>query len=177
MILRTASTDQELVEACLDGDEAAWAELIQKYQRLIYSTARMLCPEPADTADVFQQVCFELYQRLSQLRDAQNLPKWLITVARRKSVDVVRRWSRTTELAEDEFCRDPEVEVLQRHYDLERALEQLPDRSRELLALLYFSEEPLSYLEIAERLGMPVSSIGPTRARSLQKLRKLMESR
>ena len=147
MILRTASTDQELVEACLDGDEAAWAELIQKYQRL------------------------------SQLRDAQNLPKWLITVARRKSVDVVRRWSRTTELAEDEFCRDPEVEVLQRHYDLERALEQLPDRSRELLALLYFSEEPLSYLEIAERLGMPVSSIGPTRARSLQKLRKLMESR
>ncbi len=177
MILRTASTDQELVEACLDGDEGAWGELIRKYQRLIFSTARMLCPEPADAADVFQQVCLELYQRLPQLRDAQSLPKWLITVTRRKSVDVVRRWPRTTELAEDEFHSDREVEALQRHHELEQALDQLPDRSRQLLVYLYFSEEPLSYAETAKRLGIPVSSIGPTRARSLQKLRKLMESR
>ena len=177
MILRTASTDQELVEACLDGDEASWAELIRKYQRLIYSTARVLCPEPADTADVFQQVCLELYQRLPQLRDAQSLPKWLITVTRRKSVDVVRRWSKTAELAEEDFHCDPEIEALQRHRELEQSLEQLPERSRQLLVHLYFSEEPLSYTEIAERLGIPVSSIGPTRARSLQKLRRLMESR
>src|SRR5438132_5945858 len=71
----------------------------------------MLCPEPADAADVFQQVCLELYQRLPQLRDAQSLPKWLITVTRRKSVDVVRRWPRTTELAEDEFHSDQKLKL------------------------------------------------------------------
>src|SRR5947199_10268942 len=119
MLLRTAGRDQDLVDACIDGDEASWAELIRKYQRLIYSAARVLCPEPADSADVFQQVCLELYQRLPQLRDAQSLPKWLITVTRRKSVDVVRRWSRTTELGDDEFHSDPEVEALQRNHELE----------------------------------------------------------
>ena len=80
-------------------------------------------------------------------------------------------------MAEDEFHSDREVEALQRHHELEQALDQLPDRSRQLLVYLYFSEEPLSYAETAKRLGIPVSSIGPTRARSLQKLRKLMESR
>lgn len=176
MLLRTAGGDQDLVEACIDGDEASWAELIRKYQRLIYSTARVLCPEPADTADVFQQVCLELYRRLLHLRDVQSLPKWLIKVTRAKSVDMLRRRPRTTELAEDEIPCDPQIETLERHHELEQALEQLPERSRRLLTHLYFSEEPLSYAEIAQRLGIPVSSIGPTRARSLQKLRRLMQS-
>src|SRR6266705_681682 len=145
MILRTASTDQELVEACLDGDEGAWGELIRKYQRLIFSTARMLCPEPADAADVFQQVCLELYQRLPQVRDVQSLPKWLITVTRRRSVDLLRGRPGTAEIDEDQLPCNSQIDALERHCDLDRALEQLPERYKRLLVHLYFSEQPSSY--------------------------------
>src|SRR5438093_10502891 len=120
MLLRTARRDQDLVEACIDGDEASWAELIRKYQRLIYSTARVLCPEPAHTADVFQQLCLELYRRLLHLRDVQSPPKWLIKFTRAKSVDLLRRRTRTTELAEDEIPCDPQIETLERHHELEQ---------------------------------------------------------
>jgi len=176
MLLRTAASDRDLVRDCLNGDEAAWAELIRNYQRLIYSVARVLCPEPEDTADVFQLVCIELYQRLPQLRDGQSLPKWLITVTRNKSVDLIRRRPRTTECDPDEVSCDSKTRTIERQQDLERALEQMPDRCRQLLMHLYFSEEPSSYAEVSDRLGIPIASIGPTRARCLQKLRKLMES-
>jgi RNA polymerase sigma factor (sigma-70 family) len=174
--VRTAQNDEELVKDCLDGDEAAWAELIRKHQRLIYSVARVLCPEPSDTADVFQQVCLDLYQRLPQIRDIQCLPKWLVTVTRRRSVDLLRRKPKTTELEADQLSCDSQIETLQRHRDLECALAQLPDRCRRLLVQLYFSEEPSTYVEVTKHLGIPASSIGPTRARCLQKLRALMES-
>jgi RNA polymerase sigma factor (sigma-70 family) len=166
------------VKDCIEGDESAWAELIRNYQRLIYSVARTLCPESEDAADVFQQVCLELYQRLPQLRDVQTLPKWLITVTRRKCLDLLRKKPRsTTELQEDQSSCEAHIEDLPRRRDLERALEQLPERYKGLLVQLYFSERPSSYAEIGERLGIPVSSIGPMRARGLQKLRALMESR
>jgi len=177
MLVRSSvRNDEELIRDCLDGDQEAWAELIRNYQRLIYSVSRVLCPEPADAADVFQQVCLELYQGLPRIRDIQSLPKWLATVTRRRSIDAVRRRPQAAEFDEDKLSCDSQIETLQRHCDLERALQQLPDRCRQLLVLLYFSEEPSSYAEVTERLGMPVSSIGPTRARCLQKLRALMES-
>src|SRR5437762_5526976 len=77
--------DRELIESCLAGDEMAWNDLIDKYHRLIYSVAHTLSQTSEDTADVFQQVCLELYQRLSELHDTEALPAWLITVTRRQA--------------------------------------------------------------------------------------------
>src|SRR3954462_9292563 len=77
--------DRELVDRCLGGDEWAWAQLIARYQRLIFSIARTLCPDPDDSADVFQYTCLDLYKGLSELRDIQALPAWLITVTRRRA--------------------------------------------------------------------------------------------
>src|SRR5438105_2106291 len=77
--------DNELIGRCLDGDQAAWRELVQKYQRLVYSVARTVCPQTEDVPDVFQQVWMELYQQLSALRHIEALPAWLITVTKRKA--------------------------------------------------------------------------------------------
>jgi RNA polymerase sigma factor (sigma-70 family) len=176
MLLGAVRTDEDLIRDCLNGDEAAWAELIRTYQRLIYSVARVLCPEPADAADVFQQVCLELYQGLPYIRDIQSLPKWVVTVTRRRSIDMLRRTLKTLDFDENQLVCDSEIETLQRQRDLERAIEQLPDRCRRLLVQLYFSETPSTYEDVQRHLGIPVSSIGPTRARCLQKLRALLES-
>src|SRR6266487_4563335 len=81
-------SDTDLVRQCLTGDQGAWSELIDRYQRLIYSVARTLSQSSEDAADVFQQVCLELYQRLPELRDAETLPAWLMTVTRRQAAAV-----------------------------------------------------------------------------------------
>src|SRR5205814_10703682 len=85
-----ASSDRELIASCLQGEQLAWTELIARYQRLIYSVARGLCPQPEDCADVFQRVCMELYQSLGRIRNDQTLPAWLITVTKRCSYGVLR---------------------------------------------------------------------------------------
>ena len=77
--------DNDLIERCLSGDQNAWEELVRRYQRLIYSVARSFCIQQDDVSDVFQQVWMELYQHLSDLRNVEALPAWLVTVTRRRA--------------------------------------------------------------------------------------------
>jgi RNA polymerase sigma factor (sigma-70 family) len=167
-------TDDDLIEDCLRGDQSAWQDLVHRYQRLVYSIAHAYRLQPDDASDVFQQVWVELYQRLSSIRDIRALPAWLATVTRRKSLTLVRS-SRGTEPIDEDY---PEISrriaAVENEHALERALDQLPDRSRRLVELLYLTPEEPSYAAIAAELGMPVPSIGPTRARCLEKLRKLL---
>jgi len=75
-----SSGDRRLVMACLRGDQSAWAALIDKYQRLIYSIPIKYGGSAEDAADIFQAVCLELYAELSRLRNTDNLRPWLMTV-------------------------------------------------------------------------------------------------
>jgi RNA polymerase sigma factor (sigma-70 family) len=158
----------------MNGSQSAWGDLVRSYQRLIYSVARVLCPEPADADDVFQQVCLELHQRLPEIRDIASLPKWLVTVTRRQSVNFVRARMRTSDVNENDLACASQIQAIERQHTLDRALRQMPDRCRRLLTHLSFSGEPVSYAEVAELMGMPIASIGPNRARCLKKLRAIL---
>src|SRR5438552_14327875 len=93
--------DNELIERCLKGDQAAWQELVTRYQRLVYSVAHTLCPHGEDVSDVFQQVWLELYQHLADVRNIDALPAWLITVTRRRSYAVLHSRYSSEPLDED----------------------------------------------------------------------------
>src|SRR3989442_13048642 len=84
------SADNELIERCIKGDQAAWKALVTRYQRLIYSVAHLLCPAEEEASDIFQQVWLELYQQLGELRSVEALPAWLITVTRRRTYALLR---------------------------------------------------------------------------------------
>jgi len=168
-------SDTDLVRQCLTGDQGAWSELIDRYQRLIYSVARTLSKSPEDAGDVFQQVCMELYQRLPELRDAESLPAWLITVTRRQAAAVLKYHKTTLLPLRDEYpAVEDQIRSIENEHLIETAMLDLPERCRQLINLLYLQPISLSYSAVAERLGVPVSSIGPTRARCLAKLRKLL---
>jgi RNA polymerase sigma factor (sigma-70 family) len=169
-----AATDRTLIDACLRGEQKGWSELIARYQRLIYSVARGLCPTAEDVDDVFQRVCLDLFKSLSQLRDDRTLPAWLITVTKRRAFAVLRGTREGISIEDYEAETRPHVEIVLKEYALERAVDELPDRCRDLIRLLYFDPQEPSYSEVSQRLGMPVPSIGPTRARCLEKLRKLL---
>jgi RNA polymerase sigma factor (sigma-70 family) len=176
MKVETASIDKELIERCGKGDQAAWKDLVVRYERLVYSVALTFCPIAEDASDVFQQVWMELYQQLSDLRHVEALPAWLMTVTRRISYKLVV--SRRSSEPIDEELPDVKQQLahIEQEHELERALGQLGDRCRQLIDLLYFSPDEPSYAEIAGKLSMPVASVGPTRARCLEKLRKLLDA-
>src|SRR5438093_2107524 len=166
--------DNELIDCWLRGDQTAWRALVLRYERLVYSIALTFCQQSDDASEIFQQVWMELYQRLSDLRRVEALPAWLITVTRRHASKMVRCRVASEPLDEDVPDVKQQLSHIEREHALERALEQLPNRCRLLIDLLYFNTEEPSYAEIAEKLGMPVASIGPTRARCLETLRKVL---
>lgn len=169
------TVDRDLIDACLRGEQSAWTDLINRYQRLIYSVARKLCPQRDDAADVFQRVCLDLYQSLKTLRNDRTLPAWLITVTKRRAYDVLRHTRENIPIEDYLAEANPQVDAVEKEFFLEQAIGGIPERCQNLLRLLYFDSEEPSYENVSQRLGIPVASIGPTRARCLEKLRKLLQ--
>jgi RNA polymerase sigma factor (sigma-70 family) len=167
-------TDFDLVERCLKGEQTAWNELVKRYQRLVYSVAGNLAPTREDAADIFQQVWMELYRRLPEVRNVQALPAWLITVTRRTGFAQLREKISSIPLGEDQPETQDRIGDIESEHALERAMERLPERCRRLIDLLYFDSREPSYEEVARQLGTVAAAIGPTRARCLEKLKKLL---
>ena len=170
------SSLRQLIESCLRGEQRAWTQLVSKYERLIYSVAHALCPEPEDCADVFQRVCLALYQNLDRLRSDQIIPAWLTTVTRRQAYKVIRSRGSYTQIGEHEVAVEASVERIREEFEVQLAIDCMDQRCQRLIRLLYFDSNEPSYAEIAAELGMPVASVGPTRARCLEKLKKLLKS-
>jgi RNA polymerase sigma factor (sigma-70 family) len=173
-----ALADPELVAQCLSGDAQAWEALIFRYRRLIYSIPVKFNFIPADASDVFQAVCVKLIEHLHELKDETKVSAWLITTTTRQCIHV--RAQRMRETSTDEDFDEPaasEVNVediqiqTQEQQNIRDAVRKLPDRCRRLLEFLYFETTSPSYEEIGRQMNMPVASIGPTRARCLEKLR------
>jgi RNA polymerase sigma factor (sigma-70 family) len=185
----TQFEDHALIALCLEGDEAAWEALVRRYQRLIYSIPLKTGLGEEVAADVFQSVCVRLVEHLGALKDRAKLASWLITTTTRECWRTSNRRRREAPIGEggdEDGSTLPEVadeRPLPEHEHLRieeqervrQAVDALPDRCRTLIELLYYAEDRPSYEEISRRLEMPVPSIGPTRARCLQKLRRMME--
>ena len=179
-----AFTDKELVGLCLGGDSQAWETLIVRYRRLIYSIGVKFRFSPADCSDVFQAVCLKLIEHLQDLKDESKVSAWLITTTTRQCLHV--RSQRMRESSTDDDFKEPvapgvsveEIQVeTQTQQAIREAVEHLPERCRSLVRLLYFESQTPSYEEISKSLSIPVPSIGPTRARCLEKLRTVFRKR
>ena len=164
-----------------NGDKQAWDELVDRYAPLIWSICRRYRLRRADADDVGQGVWLRLVDQLGSLRDPAALPSWLATTTQRECGRVLRAarkqqapgpWSDAADIP-DKVTGIAESELLRAelHAALRDAFTQLPPKSRQLIALL-IHDPPLSYAEISTKLGIPVGSIGPNRARCLAQLRR-----
>jgi RNA polymerase sigma factor (sigma-70 family) len=170
-----AVIDGDLIQQCIRGEEDAWRQLVRRYERLIYSIALSICRDRDAASDVLQQVCLELYQRLDEVRSISSLTAWIATVSRRKAYTLMRSTRPTQPLSDDTPLAAADIFAnIERQHALEQALSSLPPRQKRLIELLYMSPHGYSYQDVANKLGMPVASIGPTRIRCLKKLRKLI---
>lgn len=182
----TRMTDAELVASCLKGDARAWEALIHRYKRLIFSIPRKYQLTPDEAADVFQSVCLIMLKGLEGLKDHTKLSSWLITTTLRECWKLKRRDPVEVSPLEDEEGNpvdipdenplpDELVEYLERQHLIRLAMERLPERCRRLLQMLFYEQGQWSYEQISRELGLPIASIGPTRGRCLQKLKRILE--
>jgi RNA polymerase sigma factor (sigma-70 family) len=171
----------DLVTCARNGDKHAWDALVERYAPLIWSICRRHRLGDADAEDVGQSVWLRLVEQLGRVRDPAALPGWLATVTRRECLRVLRAargpltagYGLDAEFLPDEQARTAEQELLlaERHAALREAFLDLPPGGQQLIALL-IQDPPVPYAEISARLGIPVGSIGPTRSRCLDQLRR-----
>jgi RNA polymerase sigma factor (sigma-70 family) len=181
-------SNEELVQACRRGDAAAWEALVARYQRLVYSIPRRAGLDEDRSAEVFQQVFVKLIEHLDRIEQPARLGAWLTTTAQREMWLLNQRGGTIQPLtngdnSEDETSQLPDSaplpdEVLLRleeQHTVRLAVAALDERCRRLLTLLFYRPDPPSYTEVAATLEMSEGSIGPTRSRCLQKLRRLLD--
>jgi RNA polymerase sigma factor (sigma-70 family) len=182
--------DAALVARCRRGDGAAWAVLVRRYQRLVHAIVTRAGHDEHVAADVFQTVFSRLLAHLPRIAEPHRLQAWIVTTAKREAFLQRRLGQRTVsmtrhddesdaapewDLADDASGPEESLDQLQQAHRMRLGLEQMDDRCRELLRLLFRDDDDaVAYEEVARRLDMPVGSIGPTRSRCLGKLRRLV---
>src|ERR671927_1303621 len=178
-------SDLQLVLACRRGDQLAWEKLIRRYQRLIYAIPLRAGLDEDEAAEIFQDVFTTFFQKLNDIEEPEKLQAWLVTTARRKTWrSIARSQTRTREDAEavdgaatvrDETpLPDEQLLMLEEQHRIRTAVSLLDERCRKLVEMLFYQSQPPSYAEIAVALGIPEGSIGPTRARCLGKLLRIL---
>lgn len=163
-----------------DGRPEGMSELVDSTTSLLWHTARAQGLSAPQAEDVVQNTWLSLVQHAAGISDPQGVLKWLLTTTRREAWAVSKK-SRREDVREDigdelheapstgdepadAVVRSQEQGLLWRHF------KDLPERCQQLLRVIAIAERP-DYAQVADALGMPVGSIGPTRGRCLAKLR------
>ena len=171
----------DLVTRARAGDKRAWDALVERYAPLLWSICRRYRLGGTDADDVGQSVWLRLLEQLDKIRDPAALPGWLATTTRRECGRMLgaargpdsARFAVDAETVPDEQAArtDHELLLAERNAALREAFMRLPAGCQRLIAML-IQDPPMPYAEISAELGIPVGSIGPTRRRCLEKLRR-----
>lgn len=174
-------THGELLTRAVAGNQGAWNDLVDRFGQMVWSVARSFRLDDATAKDVAQTVWMKLIENAAKIEDPERLPGWLATTARREAIRVSKLRDRVipTEFEYDVEDESPSLETLmveaEEHSSVVRAFRTLSERCRQLLRLLTV-EPALSYEEIADATGRPIGSLGPTRARCIDRLRSALLS-
>jgi RNA polymerase sigma-70 factor (ECF subfamily) len=184
--------DRQLLDRCLGKEPGAWNDFVDRYMGLIYhvihhvSHSRSIVLSPADIEDIAAEIFLEIvdddYATLRRFRGESSLPTYLTVVARRICVKEVIKHQREAELGHANAHRavvgeegSVEAEAIASAEEVERMLENLPEREAEVVKLYHLKY--LNYRQIGKQLGIPENSVGPILAKARQHLRRTAEQR
>lgn len=180
-------SDAGLIKACRRGEETAWNELVERYQRLIITIPRRAGLSEEQAADVLQEVFLTLFEKLDAIEQPEKIRSWLVTTAKFKTWSVVRGEKNfhsiaTEEQMESEIASLPDaspladavlIELEDQHL-IRTALKNLEEKCRTILSMIYMQNAAATYAEVAQKIGVGETSISPLRARCLKKLAKIL---
>ncbi len=159
--------------------------MIEEYGNLVYSVPRNLGLDEHTVEDVFQTIWAAVVNQLSQLRDRARFKSWLLSIAYRQTKAAIRKVATERPFEPAEIAAHPDLvnheearvwdEELDKRRLVATGLDDLGEPCRSLLESLYMQAEKPSYKELSEEFGLAMGSIGPTKARCLEKLRRIVE--
>ncbi|HSV66916.1 MAG TPA: sigma-70 family RNA polymerase sigma factor [Mycobacteriales bacterium] len=175
----------ELLRAASEGDQEAWEEIVRRYHNLVWARVRACRLQHADACDAVQMTWLRLAENCHKIQSPEHLGGWLTTTAYRECLRILRRPTHLSYVADAvaepaDPGAGPEARVIEANTEADTArmlrilLDDLPPRWRILLEEL-FTDEPPPYDKVAATIGIPRGSIGPTRARALQRLRRMSD--
>jgi RNA polymerase sigma factor (sigma-70 family) len=172
-----------LLKAASEGDQEAWTVITDRFTKLLWAVARSYRLSHDDAGDVVQNTWLRLLENLTTIHHPEALPGWLATTARREALGVLRRQGRNILARTDDQMTDradplaAELDTAlledERDAQLWASLDQISDRCQHLLKALMAVDRPV-YAEVSAAFDMPIGSIGPTRMRCLEHLRRVM---
>jgi RNA polymerase sigma factor (sigma-70 family) len=169
----------QLVARCRDGDQEAWAALVERFSRYVYAIATQgFRLREHDAEDVFQEVFAKVYERLGSLRNDEAIQPWIAQLTRRACIDRLRSGSREETTEDSELAADPDEDAIGRideALDIHEAMTGLSGNCREILDRFFARDE--TYRTIGEALELPPGTIASRISRCLVKLRAELEGR
>ena len=163
--------DAQLVGRCLDGEQLAWNELVERYSRYVYAIVtqgyRLHGP---DAEDAFQEVFLRIYDRLGSLRNPDALRPWIAQLTRRVCLDRIATGGREEPAEVEPAGTERTLEEFDEAFAVREALGGLSDECQEVLDRFFCRDE--SYRTIGDALGIPSGTIASRISRCLGKLRE-----
>ncbi len=175
----------DILRRCLAGDEQAYRELVELYQRQVFSLARRMVGSAEDAEDLTQETFVRMFKALDRYDATRPFPAWLFTIATRLCIDHLRRrrvrpvsMARHDPASDEDYTLEIEDRGLRPDEHAEHAEEEgrvrdlidtLPHHYRVVVLLRH--QQDLSYEEIAEALHLPLGTVKARihRARALLK--------
>jgi RNA polymerase sigma-70 factor (ECF subfamily) len=175
----------DLIRRMADGDADACGAFYDRYARLAYPLIMRILRDPADAADVLQEVFWEAWQAAATYDPARGSPEaWIVTRARTRAIDRLRAIRRRGETfvapLDEEMTAAPSDlggDVAARVADrkaVEDVVDRLPDVQREVIELAYYGG--LTQTEIADRLKQPLGTVKTRMRMGLERLREMMKA-
>lgn len=169
-------TDSELVTECLNGDEAAFADLIKRHQDAVFGLAVSMTHNSEDAADMAQDAFVRAYNKLEQYNHSYSFRGWILRICANLTKNLFRKRTRRRKVEEQHLhqIKIKESDVAPDFEKLEAMLKKIPTKLQAPLRLKYM--EQLSYDEIASILGVGVSAAKMRTMRAKKQLMELMRS-
>lgn len=173
--------DAELVAEIKAGNSAALAEVIELYQKKVYSSAYAIVGNSPDAMDIAQDTFIRAWDRIGTWRGEAGLSPWLCRIAANLALDFLRKNKRVVPVAEIKYNKDvqpsAEADMLRAETksQLNQAVVALPQKYRKLIVLRHSSE--MSYQEMADLLGLSLSQVKNRLLRARQLLQKDLKGR
>lgn len=173
--------DAVLVSKAMAGDGSAWGEIVDRYNRYVYSILRSCRVPEDDQADAFQYVFVELFKSLSKISSTDNLTPWIRQTTIRHAIKLREQSKKTDPLPEFDIPSPEdfsvELEKSEINQTVRSCVRELESKCRRLITMLFFEDPVRPYAEIATELGIKIGSIGNSRIRCLDALQKILSKR
>lgn len=181
--------EQFLIERLKQGDEAAFKEIVETWQNMVYNTALGILQNEEDAEDVAQEAFVQVYESIKSFKAQSKLSTWLYRITVSKSLDHLRRKKRKKRFAyiQSLFGASGETVIEKPDFNhpgivldnkeraavLFKAIDQLPENQK--IAFTLHKVEGLSYQEISDVMKTSVSSVESLMHRAKNNLKKLLE--